>query len=50
MLMLPARCFGILFGCCPPLLPYGLCQLPVTLLLLSQALLRVLQLLHTGRH
>ncbi len=48
--MLPARRFGILLGCRPPLLPYGLCQLPITLLLLSQALLHVLQLLHTDMH
>ncbi len=49
MLMLPACRFGILLGCHPPLLPYGLCQLPITLLLLSQALLHMLQLLHTHR-
>ena len=50
MLVLPARRFSILLGCCPPLLPCGLCQLPVTLLLHSQALLHMLQLLHTHTH
>ena len=45
MLMLPASRFSILLGCCPPLPPYGLCQLPVALLLFTQALLCMLKLL-----
>ena len=50
MLVLPACCFSILLGCCPPVSPHGVCQLPNTLLLCRQTLLDMTELLQLNLH